>query len=102
MLQQPSLPRRSVPGPVVRAVTSDTAITADSARHSSGTDSGLNVSSRIALPAARPTQQPPVPPAPVPPPRPEQQEMHVAPSRVSNSSRLVILHVIVTYGGVEL
>jgi hypothetical protein len=93
MLQQPRLPRPVVPGPIVPAVTTDTTNTADS-----GTDSGLAVSSRDVLPAASPTQPPPVPPAPVPPARPEQQEMHVAPSRVSNYSRLVILHIIVTYG----
>jgi hypothetical protein len=96
MLQKPRLPRPSVPGPTVPAVTTDTTNTADSARHSSGTDSGLNVSSHLALPAARPTQPSPVPPAPESTARPEQQEMHVVLSRVSNYSRLVILHIIVT------
>jgi hypothetical protein len=90
--QQPSLPRPSVPGPNVPAVTSDTTNTSGSGRHSSGTDSGLTLLSLLALPAARPTQ-----PSTVPPARPEQQEIHVAPSQVSNISRLVILHIIVTY-----
>jgi hypothetical protein len=100
--QQQSLPRPSVPGPNVLALTSDNTNTADSGRHSSGTDSGLNVSSRLALPAVRPTQPSLVPLSPVPPARPEHLEMHVAPSRVSNISRLVILHIIMTYGGVEI
>jgi hypothetical protein len=97
MLQPPSLPRPSVPGPIVPAVTSDTTNTSDSGRHSSGTDSGLTLLSLLALPAVRPIQTSTVPPA-----RPEQQEMHVARSRVRNSSRLVILQIIVTYGGVEV
>jgi hypothetical protein len=100
MLQQEELglPRPSVPGPIVPTVTFDTTNTADSARHSSGTDSGLNVSSHLAWTTAGPTQPSPVPPAPVPPVSPEQQDIHVAPSRVSNYPRLVILHIIVTYG----
>jgi hypothetical protein len=97
-----SLPRPSVPRPIVPAVTFDTTKTADSARQSSDTDSGPIVSSSLALPAARPTQQSPLPPASVQPTRPEQQEMHVAPSRVSNSPRLLILHIIVMCGGVEV
>jgi hypothetical protein len=103
MLQQvqPSLPRPYVPGPIVPAVTSDTTNTADGGRHSSGTDSGLAVSSGLALPAARPIQPSPATPAPVSPTRPEQQEMHVAPLQVRNSSQLVIIHIIVTYMGVE-
>jgi hypothetical protein len=98
MLQQPSLPRPSVPGPIVPAVTSDTTNATDSARHSIGIHSGLNVSSSLDFPTARPTQPSPMTPAPVPPVRPEKQEMHIAPSRVSNSSGLVILHIIATYG----
>jgi hypothetical protein len=98
MLQQPSIRRTSIPGPIVPAVTSDTTNTSDSGRHSSGTDSGLTLLSLLALPAARPTQPSTVLPSPVPPARPEQQENHVAPSRVSNISRLVILHIIMTYG----
>jgi hypothetical protein len=88
MLQQPSLPRPIVPGPIVQAVTFHGTNRADSARHCSGTDSGLNVSSRLALPSVRPTQPSPLPPAPVPPARPEQQEKQVAPLQVSNSPRV--------------
>jgi hypothetical protein len=100
MLQQVQLglPRPTVPGPIVPTVTFDTTNTAGSTRHSSGTDPGLNVSSHLAWTTARPTQQSPLPPAPVPPVRPEQQDIHVAPSRVSNYPRLFILHIIVTYG----
>jgi hypothetical protein len=97
MLQQEqlSLPRPILPGPVVQAVNFDTTKTADSGRQSSDTDSGPIVSSRLALTTTSPTQQSLLPPATLQPTRHEQQEMHVAPSRVSNSSRLVILHIIV-------
>jgi hypothetical protein len=99
MLQQEQLglPRPSVPGTIVSTVTFDTMNSADSARHSSGADSGLNVSSHLAWTTARPTQQSHLPPAPVPPVRPEQQDIHVAPSQVSTYPRLVIRHIIVTY-----
>jgi hypothetical protein len=98
MLQQAQLglPRPSVPGTIVPTVTFDTMNTADSTRHSSGIDSGLNVSSHLASTTPRPTHQSPLPPEPVPPVRPEQQDIHVAPSRVSNYPRLLIL-IIVTY-----
>jgi hypothetical protein len=86
MLQQdqPSLPCLIVPGPIVPGVIFDTMYTGDSARQSSYTDLGLSGSPRLVFPTAPPTQASPVRPAPVPPSRPEQQEMHVAPSQVSN------------------
>jgi hypothetical protein len=102
MLQQPSLPCPIVPGPIVPAVTFDTMYTGDSAGQSSYTDLGQSVSPRLVSPTAPPTQPSPVRPAPVVPARPEQQESHVAPSQVSNQPRLVILHIIVMYGGVEV
>jgi hypothetical protein len=100
--EQPSLPRPILPGPVVPGVTFDAMYTGDSARQSSYTDLGLSVSSRLVFPTAPPTQPPHVRPAPLVPARPEQQEIHVAPSLVSNSPRLVIIHIIVTYEGVEV
>jgi hypothetical protein len=84
MLQQQSLPRPIAPGPTVPGVTFDTMYTGDSARQSGYTDLGLNESPRLVFPTAPPTQPPPVRPAPVAPARSEQQEIHVAPSQVSN------------------
>jgi hypothetical protein len=86
MLQQqpPCLPCPIVTGPVVPAVTFDAMYTGDSARQSSDTDFGLSVSSRLVFPSEPPTQPPLVRPAPVAPARPEQQEIHIAPSLVSN------------------
>jgi hypothetical protein len=82
--EQPSLPYPIVPGPVVADVTFDTVYTCDSAGQFSDTDLGLNVPSHLVFPTAPPTEPPPVRSAPVAPARPEQQEMHVAPSQVSN------------------
>jgi hypothetical protein len=84
MLQQPNLRRTSVP-----VVPFHNKNMADSARHSIGTDSDLTLLNLPALPAARPTQQSTVSPAPLPPTSLEQQEIHVASSRVSNSPRCV-------------
>jgi hypothetical protein len=81
--EQPSLPCLIVPGPIVPGVTS-TMYTGESAGQSSDTELGLSVSSRLVFPTARPTQPSPVRPAPVAPARPEQQEIHVAHSQVSN------------------
>jgi hypothetical protein len=83
-------------------IPAETDVSRSSARQSSDTDSGLTAPSCLVLQTARPTQQSPFQPAPVSPTMPEQQEMDVAHSQVSNSSRLVILIIIVTYGGVEV
>jgi hypothetical protein len=86
--QEPSLPLPSTSGQIVPAATSDTTNTADSAPHSSGTESGLILFSLLVLLAEGPTQASPLPPALVPLAIPEPQEIHRSPTRVSISQWL--------------
>jgi hypothetical protein len=86
--QQPRLPWPNTQGQIVPAVTGGTSNTANSAGYSSGINSGLSAFPLFHVPAARPSQPPPLPTGPMPLAWPERQENFVAPSRVSNSTPL--------------
>jgi hypothetical protein len=98
----PSLPGTTIPGPVATAVTTETMKTADSARYFSVTHSSISLYQCLSLSAVSSTCSSPFPPAPLYLARPEQEGNHVAPSRVSNSSRSGKHYIIRTYGGIVI
>jgi hypothetical protein len=82
--QQPRLPCPRILGQIVPALRSKSWNTDYNAGYSNGTSSRMALPSNFQLPAVRPSQSTPLPPGLGPLARREQQEMHVAPSRLSN------------------
>jgi hypothetical protein len=95
--QQPSVTREITHDTTAATLKPDSRNTPESTRYSSATQSGLSLSPHLALPAAGFTQ-----PGPVPPASPEQEEVHVAPSRVSKSPLSRKLLLMGTYGEVAV
>jgi hypothetical protein len=81
----PLLPNPSLLGQILPAVTSDSSKTAYSAEYSNDINSTQDLSSHRQSPAALLSQSSPFPPGPGPSALPQPQEIHVAPSRLSDS-----------------
>jgi hypothetical protein len=102
LLHQQRLPYSDVQEKFVPARTSDRSITAYSQGYSSGTNSGLTLSSHLPLPAAQSSQPLPLPPGHVPVAYPEEQEFNVTPSKVSHSPGSHKLHIMWMYVYLEI
>jgi hypothetical protein len=96
--QLPILPNPTVMGQIVPAIRDASSNTAYKAEYSIRTGSGLDLSSHLHSPAAIPSQSSTPPPGHGPSALTE----CVAPSRVSNSSRSLKLHIMWMYGRMEV
>jgi hypothetical protein len=99
--QLPALPNPNVIEQIVPPVTDASSRTAYSTEYSSDTNAELDLLSDLNLPAALLSQSSPFSPEPGPSALPEQQEIHFAPSRVSNSPSLRVLHIMWIYVRME-